>query len=52
MKEIGLTLGVVESRVSQIHTAAVSRLRTLLGGPSKGPKRARAADQQRMSRQD
>jgi len=27
MKEIGLTLGVVESRVSQIHTAAVARLR-------------------------
>ncbi len=30
MKEIGLTLGVVESRVSQIRSSAVSRLRTLL----------------------
>ncbi len=30
MKEIGLTLGVVESRVSQIHSAAVIRLRTAL----------------------
>ena len=30
MKEIGLTLGVVESRVSQIHSAAVLRLRTAL----------------------
>jgi RNA polymerase sigma factor FliA len=31
MKEIGLTLGVVESRVSQIHSAAVLRLRAALG---------------------
>jgi RNA polymerase sigma factor for flagellar operon FliA len=31
MKEIGLTLGVVESRVSQIHTAAVLRLRSAMG---------------------
>lgn len=30
MKEIGLTLGVVESRVSQIHSAAVLRLRASL----------------------
>ncbi|WP_263365585.1 FliA/WhiG family RNA polymerase sigma factor [Edaphobacter bradus] len=30
MKEIGLTLGVVESRVSQIHSSAVLRLRTML----------------------
>jgi RNA polymerase sigma factor for flagellar operon FliA len=30
MKEIGLTLGVVESRVSQIHSAAVVRLRTAM----------------------
>ena len=38
MKEIGLTLGVVESRVSQIHSSAVLRLRsalaTLRGGNS------------------
>lgn len=32
MKEIGLTLGVVESRVSQIHSSAVLRLRTALAG--------------------
>ena len=32
MKEIGLTLGVVESRVSQIHTSAVLRLRAALAG--------------------
>lgn len=31
MKEIGLTLGVVESRVSQLHTAAVLRLRSSFG---------------------
>lgn len=30
MKEIGLTLGVVESRVSQIHSAAVLRLRSAM----------------------
>jgi RNA polymerase sigma factor for flagellar operon FliA len=32
MKEIGLTLGVVESRVSQIHASAVLHLRALLAG--------------------
>ena len=31
MKEIGLTLGVVESRVSQIHSSAVLHLRVSLG---------------------
>ncbi len=30
MKEIGLTLGVVESRVSQVHASAVLRLRSAL----------------------
>jgi RNA polymerase sigma factor for flagellar operon FliA len=30
MKEIGLTLGVVESRISQIHASAVLHLRTML----------------------
>ena len=30
MKEIGLTIGVVESRVSQIHSSAVVRLRSAL----------------------
>lgn len=32
MKEIGLTLGVVESRVSQIHASAVLHLRVALAG--------------------
>lgn len=31
MKEIGLTLGVVESRVSQMHSSAVLHLRSMLG---------------------
>jgi RNA polymerase sigma factor for flagellar operon FliA len=31
MREIGLTLGVVESRVSQIHSGAVRRLRNVMG---------------------
>jgi len=35
MKEIGLTLGVVESRVSQIHSSAVVRLRASLHGMKK-----------------
>ncbi len=47
MKEIGLTLGVVESRVSQIHSAAVVRLRAALQAlkPKGAPdlKRGRAA---------
>ena len=41
MKEIGLTLGVVESRVSQIHSAAVVRLRAALGVAKPQAKRAR-----------
>jgi RNA polymerase sigma factor FliA len=36
MKEIGLTLGVVESRVSQIHSTAVLRLRVALAALQKG----------------
>jgi len=32
MKEIGMAIGVVESRVSQIHSAAVLRLRSSLSG--------------------
>jgi RNA polymerase sigma factor for flagellar operon FliA len=40
MKEIGLTLSVVESRVSQIHTAAVLRLRAAMG-PGLRVKRSR-----------
>jgi len=44
MKEIGLTLGVVESRVSQIHSSAVLRLRSALSGitPVRNHKLARA----------
>ena len=44
MKEIGLTLGVVESRVSQIHSSAVLRLRAALSGitPARGRKPERA----------
>jgi RNA polymerase sigma factor for flagellar operon FliA len=33
MKEIGLILGVVESRVSQIHASAVLHLRARLANP-------------------
>jgi RNA polymerase sigma factor FliA len=32
MREIGLALGVVESRVSQIHSSAVVHLRSALKG--------------------
>ena len=44
MKEIGLTLGVVESRVSQMHSSAVLHLRSMLGAPAGGKRTpARAA---------
>jgi len=46
MKEIGLTLGVVESRVSQIHSSAVVRLRVALAGlrsDNSSPKKKQAA---------
>jgi RNA polymerase sigma factor FliA len=36
MKEIGLTLGVVESRISQIHSSAVLRLRAALANLRSG----------------
>ena len=39
MKEIALTLGVVESRVSQIHSAAVGRLRVALAAFDTNPVR-------------
>ena len=42
MKEIGATLGVVESRVSQIHSSAVLRLRSAMGAPAKPAKSTRA----------
>jgi RNA polymerase sigma factor for flagellar operon FliA len=41
MKEIGLTLGVVESRVSQIHSSAVVRLRASLASLRGGSVEAR-----------
>ncbi len=41
MKEIGATLGVVESRVSQIHSSAVVRLRSALGAPKLQAKKPR-----------
>lgn len=47
MKEIGLTLGVVESRVSQIHSSAVLRLRATLQGLQKNMRKPSAA--KRMS---
>src|SRR5580692_5102845 len=48
MKEIGLTLGVVESRVSQIHSSAVVRLRVALASlrsvsPPEKSKKGRSA---------
>ena len=47
MREIGLALGVVESRVSQVHASAVVHLRSALKdlasqGPSRNPGRAPA----------
>ena len=34
MREVGATLGVVESRVSQLHSSAMARLRVALGAPA------------------
>lgn len=48
MKEIGLTLGVVESRVSQIHASAVLRLRVLLAD-HRSPETAVAAGKRHTS---
>lgn len=48
MKEIGLTLGVVESRISQIHSSAVVRLRATLAGLRDGDRKpARTAGSRR-----
>jgi RNA polymerase sigma factor FliA len=51
MKEIGLTLGVVESRVSQIHSAAVLRLRVALAAlrGSKGEAGGKAGSKPRSN---
>jgi RNA polymerase sigma factor FliA len=53
MHEIGLALGVVESRVSQVHASAVAHLRSALrdmagrtARPCVAPPRRRAADRQ------
>ena len=43
MKEIGATLGVVESRVSQIHSSSVVHLRAALGAPKPAAKPRKAA---------
>jgi RNA polymerase sigma factor for flagellar operon FliA len=51
MKEIGLTLGVVESRVSQIHSSAVLHLRSALAGlASAGSGQAKVAGSKREKR--
>jgi RNA polymerase sigma factor FliA len=34
MREVGAVMGVVESRVSQLHSSAMARLRAALGSPS------------------
>jgi RNA polymerase sigma factor for flagellar operon FliA len=34
MREVGATLGVVESRISQLHSSAMARLRVALGAPA------------------
>jgi RNA polymerase sigma factor for flagellar operon FliA len=43
MKEIGATLGVVESRVSQIHSSSVVHLRAALGAPKPAAKPRKVA---------
>jgi FliA/WhiG family RNA polymerase sigma factor len=51
MKEIGLTLGVVESRISQIHSSAVLRLRSALAGlRSTNPAQVKTAGIKRAKR--
>jgi RNA polymerase sigma factor for flagellar operon FliA len=50
MREIGLTLGVVESRVSQIHSGAVRRLRATLGQTTRRPEDQRRRSSVRSSR--
>lgn len=52
MREIGLTLGVVESRVSQIHSSAVLRLRSSLAGlrPGDAARSAKSSERKRSAR--
>ncbi len=47
MKEIGLTLGVVESRISQVHASAVLRLRSALANLASKGSQAAARDLRR-----
>ncbi len=49
MKEIGLTLGVVESRISQIHSSALRRMRSVLGGAVKVTKAAKVSNTVNLS---
>jgi RNA polymerase sigma factor for flagellar operon FliA len=50
MKEIGLILGVVESRISQIHASAVLHLRARLADFAMQEPTARPARQESSSR--
>ena len=45
MKEVGAVLGVGESRVSQIHSVAVARLRAALESGGSGARGVAAAGQ-------
>ena len=47
MKEIGQTIGVVESRVSQIRTAAVLKLRSALGAATESVKSRKTSRKER-----
>ena len=51
MREIGVTLGVVESRVSQIHSGAIRRLRSALGEKKIGGAERRPAQTASTKRQ-
>ena len=44
LREIGEVLGVTESRVSQLHTKAILRLKARLAGTRRGARRRRGAD--------
>jgi len=50
MKEIGLTLGVVESRVSQIHSAAVLKMRVALQDLKSGGEKKSAGETRQRRR--
>ena len=47
LREIGEVLGVTESRVSQLHTKAILRLKARLGRHRRGARRRRARDPRR-----